>query len=390
MQTRRILSLILAAACMLTLGGCQSADESPEGDAPTETGVAVQVTQVTLDTVSTENRVSGKIVADSETSIMVASTAKCTEVYVQAGDEVEAGDKICRLDLESTLSSYSAASISYQSAASSYQDQKAIFDKQVALYEKNLKDTRALLEIGAASQAEVDAAELNLMTAKAQRDSTLAQLEAGMQSYKSNMEQLKLVIENVDADGNVIAPVSGTLVSLSAVENGFVSASMPVAVINGVEQMKVSVSVSEALVPKLGIGDEVDVSVSAVDANFTGTVRSVEKTANLQTKLYAVTVSVPADVPGLLSGMSADVTFHTDVSAGAVVVPSEAVLTSGQTQYVYVVEEGLAKYVEVTTGLIGNGVTEITSGLEAGAELVTTGQTYLSDGEPVRIVTVEG
>lgn len=105
-------------------------------------GVAVQVTQVTLDTVSTENRVSGKIVADSETSIMVASTAKCTEVYVQAGDEVEAGDKICRLDLESTLSSYSAASISYQSAASSYQDQKAIFDKQVALYEKNLKDTR--------------------------------------------------------------------------------------------------------------------------------------------------------------------------------------------------------------------------------------------------------
>lgn len=88
-------------------------------------------------------------------------------------------------------------------------------------------------------------------------------------------------------------PSARTLVSLSAVENGFVSASMPVAVINGVEQMKVSVSVSEALVPKLGIGDEVDVSVSAVDANFTGTVRSVEKTANLQTKLYAVTVSVP-------------------------------------------------------------------------------------------------
>ena len=42
-------------------------------------------------------------------------------------------------------------------------------------------------------------------------------------------------------------------------------------------------------------------------------------------------------------------------------------MTSGNSQYVYIVENGdTAKYVEVTTGLTGTGVTEITSGLEAG------------------------
>lgn len=67
-------------------------------------------------------------------------------------------------------------------------------------------------------------------------------------------------------------------------------------------------------------------------------IRSVERTANLQTKLYTVTLAVPAEVSGLLSGMFADVTFHTDVSENAVVVPSEAILTSADTQYVFVVE----------------------------------------------------
>lgn len=49
-----------------------------------------------------------------------------------------------------------------------------------------------------------------------------------MQSYKSNVEQLSTVLENVDGAGNVIAPISGTLVTLDAEENAFVSPSMPV------------------------------------------------------------------------------------------------------------------------------------------------------------------
>ena len=211
-----------------------------------------------------------------------------------------------------------------------------------------------------------------------------------MQSYKSNVEQLTTVLQDVDSQGNVIAPASGTLVSLSAVENGYISPSTPVAVIDGAEQMKVQVSVSEALVPKLSIGDQVDVAVSAANQNFTGIIRSVEQAANAQTKLYTVTITVPAEASGLLSGMFADVTFHTDTSKNTIVIPTETIMTSGNSQYVYIVENGdTAKYVEVTTGLTGTGVTEITSGPEAGQQLVVVGQTYLSDGDAVRVVSGE-
>ena len=388
MKQKRIFSLALAAALALSLTACQSGGgESSSQEAAA--GVAVQVQEVRMDTISTENKVSGRVVTDGQESVFVTANAQCLAVYVEVGDAVTAGQALCALDLASTLSSYNAANISYTSAMQSYNDQAAIFDKQIQLAEKNVSDLRALFEIGAASQLEIDQAELNLDTARAQRNSTLAQLEAGMQSYKSNVEQLDAVLEHVDSAGNVIAPIDGTVISLSAAEGGFISASAPVAIIDGVDRMEVAVSVSEALVPKLSRGDEVDVSFSSLGVQTVGAIKSVDLAANMQTKLYSVTVSINEDVPGLLSGMFADVSFRTDTSADTIVIPTEAILTSNGKQYVFVVEDGAARYAEITAGLTGNGVTEVTSGLEAGDMLVTVGQAYLSDGDAVRIVSGE-
>ena len=363
MTKNRILAALLAAVLALSLTACGGADETPEEE-PANPGVAVQVQEIGADTIYTENTVSGQLLAEDQSTIMVAVSAKCTAVYAEAGDEVKAGDMLCTLDLASTLASHNAASINYRSSAQSYNDQAAVFEKQIALAEKNVRDLKELFEIGAASQ-----------------------LEAGMQSALSNVEQLDTVLENVDARGNVIAPSSGTLVTMNATEGGFISNTAPLAVIDGAEQMKAVVQVSEALVPKLSAGDKADVSVSAANQTFEAAIRSVERAANMQTRLYTVTLSLPSDTDGLLAGMFADVTFHTDVSENTIVVPTEAVLTRGDTRYVFVVEDGAAKYVEVSTGLTGNGVTEILTGLSAGQKLVTVGQAYLTDGDPVRVVS---
>ncbi len=386
MTKNRILAALLAAALALSLSACGGSGDAPE-DEPASPGVAVQVEEIGADTIYTENTVSGQLVAEDQATIMVAVSAKCTAVYAEAGDEVKAGDTLCTLDLGSTLASHNAASINYRSSAQSYSDQAAVFEKQIALAEKNVRDLKELYEIGAASQLEIDQAELQLQTAVAQRNSTLSQLEAGMQSALSNVEQLDTVLENVDARGNVIAPSGGTLVTMNATEGGFISNTAPVAVIDGAEQMKAVVQVSEALVPKLSAGDKADVSVSAANQTFEATIRSVERAANMQTRLYTVTLSLPSDTDGLLAGMFADVTFHTDVSENTIVVPTEAVLARGETRYVFVVENGAAQYVEVQTGLTGNGVTEVLTGLTAGQQLVTVGQAYLNDGDPVRVVS---
>lgn len=294
---------------------------------------------------------------------------------------------------------------------------------QIELAKKNVDDTKALAAIGAASQMECDNAQIqydNLQfqldqakfqveqagfqmeqlklqkdnaqvqveQLKATRTSTLAQLEAGIQTARSGVQQLDNVLEDVDANGNVIAPMNGTLVTFNATDNNYISNAMPLAVIQGESRMKVTVSVSEALVPKIVSGDEAEVYVSAVEKRLLGTVRSVDRSANPQTRLYAVTLDLP-DSDGLLSGMFADVTFHVDRIADTVVIPSQAILSSNGTDFVYIVEGNTAKYVEVVTGGTGTGVTQILSGLTGGEQLVTVGQSYLSDGAAVRVVAEE-
>ena len=405
-------AVLLAAVMLFAATGCNSAEPAAEAELPA--GTAVEVKTIERRDVATENRVSGVVASDEETSVYVATNAKCTAVRVKAGDMVTKGDVLCTIDLGSTMASYNAAKISYDSSAASYSQQKNVFDQQIrqydmqiglaedrlALCEKSLEDTKALFAIGAASQHEIDTAELELQSTRtelsglrlqrlntaAQRDSSLSQLRASMENYRSSMEQLNQALDNVDSEGNVIAPASGALSSLSAVEGGFVSAGLPVAVISNAELLKISVSVSEALVPKLAVGDSVRVSVASVPVEFTGTIRTIEQTANEQTKLYGVTVNVPDSVRGLLSGMFAEVTFFTEASAGTIAIPSEAILSKDDEQFVYIIENGAAVRVPVKPGLIGDGVTEILEGLSAGQVLVVIGQQYLADGDVVRIV----
>lgn len=386
MLKKRMTAALLAAGMALALAACSSQEEQSAAQPEENAGVAVQVVDVTAETLYTENTTIGKITAEDEANIIVGTTAKCTAVYKNAGDTVTAGEKICTLDLGSTIASYNSARISYNSAVQSYNDQKSILEKQVKLAEDNVANTKALFEIGAASQLEIDNAEISYESAVAGMHSALAQLEAGIQSAKSGLEQLGLVMDDVDASGNVIAPMSGTLVTLNVTEGGYTSTSMPVATINGAEQMKITTSVSEALVPRLNAGDQATVSVSAADRTFTATIRSVDRAANYQTQLYTVTLTVPAEVTGLLAGMSADVTFHTDVSENTVAIPAEAILTGTDGQYVFVEENGVARRVNITTGLTGSGVTEVLSGLSAGEKLITVGQAYLVDGSAVRVV----
>ena len=382
---KKLTAALLAMVMTVSLAAC-GAQEAAEQEEEEDGGVAVQVLEIASDTIFTEHTVVGKLSAENEEMIMVGSAAKCTAVYKNAGDTVEKGEKIATLDLGSTIANYNAAKIGYESAMQSLNDQKAIFEKQVKLAEDNVANTKALFEIGAASQLEVDQAELNYLSAKSGMNATLAQLESGIQSAKSGLEQLGLIMDNVDLSGNIIAPISGTLSTLNVSEGGFASTSLPVAVITGAEQMKITAAVSEALVLQIAQGDEAEVYVSSVDQTFTATIRSVDRSPNYQTQLYTVVLTVPAEVSGLVSGMSAQVTFHTDVSENTISIPTEAILTGADGQYVFVAEDGVAHRRIITTGLTGSGVTEVLTGLSVGEELVTVGQAYLVEGSAVRVV----
>ncbi len=384
---KKLTALILALLMALTLTACgEQEGQAEENAAPA--GVAVQVTEAVVETVSSDVTVSGKVAAEAETAVYVlgSNSAKVDAIYVSEGDYVIAGDVLCRLDTSMVSGSDLSNQASYLASMENYNTQKELLERTVAMQETNYQNTLALFEIGAASQLEVDAAELQYLSAVAQRDATLSQLASAMSSQQSGYLQMNAAMQGADAEGNVIAPISGRVTSVAATVGSTVSSSQPIVVIDATGQMNITVSVSEALIPKLSVGDKASVRVSSLSLDFDATITAIDHASSLQTQLYGVTLSAPAGVDGLRPGIFADVSFHTDTSVDAVIVPTEAILTSNGEQYVYVVDGGAARKAVVTTGLAGSGATELLSGVAAGESVVIVGQQYLSDGDAVRVV----
>jgi RND family efflux transporter MFP subunit len=309
---------------------------------------------------------------------------------VEIGDAVRAGDVICTLDLKSFRDNYELAELNYKNAQQSYQDQSRLMDQQIAQIEKNYNDTVALFEVGAASQIEVNNAKLALDSAEVNRTSSLSQLEVTMKNAQNTMDQITDTLKNVDGSGNIKAPIGGTVVSLSVGEDSYVSAGMAVAQIDSTNDMQISISVSETLIAKLHVGDMATVAVRALNQSFDGKIEDISKAADAANHLYTVKIAVPQEVKGLLGGMFAEVTLYTDSKDNTVVIPTEAILVKEDGQYVVLLnEDQTARRVPVQVGLIGTGVTEITSGLSGGETLVTVGQSYLAEGDLARIVSAE-
>lgn len=376
--------LALALACLVA---CTKKEEAAE---PEETTTPVEVQTVALGSISSENKLSGTVVSGKTEQLYVAVSARCSAVFVEAGDVVKSGQAICQLDLKTFHDNYALAETNYINAQKSYQDQAKLLDEQVAQQEKNYNNTLALLEIGAASQLEVDGAKLQLESAKVTRTSSLAQLDLAIKNAKNSMDQISDTLGNIGGNGQVVAPFSGTIVSLSVGKDGYVSAGMPVATIESTNDIKISLAASEGLIPKLKVGDRAQVKMAALGQNFESSITQISKTVNPTNRLYTVDLAVPAGVEGLLSGMFADVSLYTDSRENTVVIPTEALLVKEDGQFVVLLDgSNVARRVQVETGLVGDGVTEITSGLTGGETLVTVGQSYLKDGDVARVVSPE-
>ena len=190
--------------------------------------------------------------------------------------------------------------------------------------------------------------------------------------------------------GTVTAPCSGTVTAVNVDRGGMASSAQPSVVIAENGAVEVQVSVAEDVFTGIKVGDTASVTVSAVSKEpMNGTVSTLPAAANVQTNLYDVSVSLPSGTKPPI-GAFATVTFYTDRRASTISVPTESILTGNNNeQYVFTVNADgtAATRVTVTTGLVTKDSTEIISGLKAGDRVVTKGQSYLSDGAAVHVVT---
>ena len=385
---KRILAALLAASMALCAGCGRQSDDTAEDD-QTPSGTAVEVTEVTQGSMSTEYSVNGKVAADNEVQVFPMLAGQVLTLSVSEGDKVSKGQTLLSVDTSTVTSTMSSLRESYNATKTA--TDKAIENAQISVQQAQLavENTEALLEAGAAAEQDLTKAKQGLEQAQAGVAQARAQQAASLAQIQASMDQI-----NKQASlGTVTAPCAGTVTTVNVVQGGMASSAQPAVVIAEDSRVKIKASVSEDVFAGLHVGDSAGVQISVLsDEVKTAKILSLPAAANQQTNLYDVSVSVP-DGSDPAIGSFATVIFYTDRRENTLSVPTECVLTGNDNErYLFTVDESgtTAKRVTVETGLVGKTNTEITSGLNEGDRVVVKGQSYLSDGSAVRVVTSDG
>ena len=386
MKSKRILAAVMAAALLLGAGCGQQ--EEPAEEAPT--GTAVEVMAVSSGPMNAEYSVTGKVVAVNEVQVFPLLAGQVLTLPAKEGDKVTKGQVLFTVDTSTVTSTLGALQESY--SATKAATDSAISSAQIGVQQAQqaLDNTKALYEVGAAAAQDVTRAEQALAQAQAGVVQAQAQQSASLAQIQASMDQI-----NTQASlGTVKAPCAGTVTAVNVVNGGMASSAQPGVVIAEDSKVEVTASVAEDVFANIHEGDSAGVVISVLsDDMVQGTIGSLPAAANLQTSLYDIPVQLPAGTNPPI-GSFATVTFYTARRSDALSVPTEAILTgSGDERYVFVVEDGdegeTAARVVVQTGLVSKTDTEIVSGLSEGDRVVVKGQSYLSDGAMVRVVTGE-
>jgi macrolide-specific efflux system membrane fusion protein len=138
-------------------------------------------------------------------------------------------------------------------------------------------------------------------------------------------------------------------------------------------KMEIDASFAEADATKLTVGMPADVTWNALTgATATGKVASIDPTATTTNNVvsYGVVVDLTTLPKGIRIGESTNVVVTTASKQNVLAVPSTAVTGVGSTGVVTVYNNGVTSRQRVGIGLVGDTLTEITSGLQAGQLVV--------------------
>lgn len=286
----------------------------------------------------------GTFKAASRTIVAAKVLATIEEISVTAGDQVEAGETLIRLDdkeyqsrLEQTQKSLEAAAATREQA------------------EKDFARAEQLLKRNVITQSEFD---------RVNRDLQVAQ--ANEARSKEAVSEAKVLLSYT----TIQAAKNGRIVDRYAEPGDVAQPGEPILVLYDANSLRLETPVMENLAIKLRPGQQLDVSIDALGQTVTATVEEIVPQADAPSRSFLVKASVPRS-PDLYEGMF-----------GRLLIPAgerrhlclavDAVTKIGQLEYVDVVlPDDTVERRLIKSGRVGiPGRMEVLSGLEAGERVI--------------------
>ncbi|HZZ87794.1 MAG TPA: efflux RND transporter periplasmic adaptor subunit [Caulobacteraceae bacterium] len=333
---------------------------------------------------------SGYVVARREATVSAKVAGKVSQVMIQEGQHVSAGQVLATID-----DSNARAALD-QSAAQAAASAESIRVAQVALAEATPKyqRTRTLHAKGwlsdqdlEAAQASYDAARENLTLAQRQAQTARATVEVYRRSEDDTVVRAPfsgVVTATAAQPGEIVAPVAG---------GGFTRTG--ICTIVDMDSLEVDVDVAESFISRVTPGMPASVKLNAYpDWEIPAQVITVIPTADRSKATVTVRVGFKVKDPRIVPEMGAHVAFLSPAPAQtagaaaihAVIVPPDAVQTedSGQA-IVFVISDGRAERRAVRLGDRNAQGQIVVAGLAPGDAVAVEGADKLKDGASVKV-----
>ena len=272
---------------------------------------------------------------------------KVVAVHVREGEHVAKGQPLLLIDKRD------------------YINQLTSIAAQRQLAEANFKRLQSLIEQGAVSLADFDKAQ-----------AALNELTAAQKSAELNLERC-----------TIKTPIAGTVNDLPAKLGVLLAHGDPVAQILDIGRLKVEVAIPEAEVNAVRKIDSCKIIFTALNNyTVTGEKYFLARKPLTSSMVYTLRLALQNPDEKILPGMFARVDIIKETVQNAFGVPLFSVITRNDEQYVFVVENGIARKRYVKTGFLEGWKVRISSGLQENDQVVVVGHRNLEDGQKVKLI----
>ena len=334
--------ITIALIAFTTFTSCGKKDNSKENLASEERIERVKVKKMETTTITREVLLSATLQGYETQNVAPSVTGKIEHIYVEEGTKVRKGDNLVRMD-----------ELQYKTSKLTY-----------ANLGVELSRVEALLKTGSATQQSYDQLKL---------------------SYDQTAENIDFLEKNT----YVKAPFDGVIAAKNY-EDGELYGGQPILVLTQISTLKAEIAVPERFFPMVKAGMKLDIRSEIYGQNqvFAATVERVFPTIDPASHTFTIKVKIPNGNDMLRPGMYVNAKLFLG-QEDVIVVPYQAVLKlqGADNRYVYVNNNGVAKYVSVTLGQRFDDQVEIISDeIKPGDELIVIGQARLVDGVKLNIV----
>ena len=327
------------------------------------------------ETVDTEKVTTGELVqfvtdngvveAEGTITLTAKVSMEITKLYAKEGDYVNKGDIL--LSNNDTTANLDINVLKAQASGVAAQASNA---NSIA------KNSKTLLQAGAISQAEYNAAQATA----SQFNSQLASLNYSIQSFKQG-----------SGVGGLISPISGYITELYANEGETVAPGLNIVEISPLETFYITLNLIPEDAMKVQVGNPVTIKQNDVIISNSCKVERISKKAKetisdigIGQKRVEIRIAVPKDIKGLLLGNNVDVEIQTALLKNVLRVSSKAIFEKEGLQYVYIIDADKAKLTKIETGIKGENYTEITNGVKEGDMVILSPSNKITDGVQTR------